>query len=406
MARRALGDALGDGTSSVVSASSGTSVASFASDFEEVRTEYVEAMRELSTWDFRRGHESVVRRFNALADAARECGDKNLECEACIIAGEVESNALRRRFMVLAEARARAQVDVAWFERTASLALRLASEMEDRISEIRAHTLVGDFHSLMSKNFEAAMEHYGLARAFAREENFLPLEVEACRRLRSTMRMRGDLDGAIVISREIVRLAKQYEARRRSGERTRKKATVPVMLRENWYFGGYENQEVYACMEHGCACRGESCVLERPIIVRKHQDEAVKAFKEADGALVSHWSRNDKNFESDSHGASIKLNILAHLGDVFDNDLELTSENHEVAVEYRKKYNDLHPGSFGVGVACSLCDKPLGGLSIADAPIRMTHAWSACQRQHHFHSACFEKHFERAEDTQCPGCSG
>ena len=63
----------------------------------------------------------------------------------------------------------------------------------------------------------------------------------------------------------------------------------------------------------------------------------------------------------------------------------------------------LAPGSFGRNVACPLCDAPLGGLDVDDAPVKMTFAWDACASKHHFHAACLDARFDDSRPA-CPGC--
>lgn len=328
-----------------------------------------------------------------------------MECEAALIVAEIEINSLRRMYAVYERDAVHDGIDASQFERITQTTLKLAYDNGDKISEARAHLAVGDYYSMAVNDHVAALEHYGLAREFARDEGILPVETEACRRMRWTQSIRGDVDGAVALSREVLRLTREYVAMLNDEKESSKRdATVPLMLREHWYLGGYENQEVYALKEHGCTLRGETRLLSRPLVLEKYQDEAVRTFEEAIVTLDSHWKRSESSFETDAEGAAIKLSLLAHLGDILDNDLERTPENHASAVEYRRTYNELKPGSFGSNVTCALCEEPLGGLSIDDARIQMTYAWDACESSHHFHSACLEAAFDETAHAGCPGC--
>ena len=374
-------------------------------EFDEVRAMYHDAMNTLSTLDGDQGYDVATRAFGRIANLAKERGDKNLECEAALIVAEIEINSLRRMYAVYERDAVHDGIDASQFERITQTTLKLAYDNGDKISEARAHLAVGDYYSMAVNDHVAALEHYGLAREFARDEGILPVETEACRRMRWTQSIRGDVDGAVALSREVLRLTREYVAMLNDEKESSKRdATVPLMLREHWYLGGYENQEVYALKEHGCTLRGETRLLSRPLVLEKYQDEAVRTFEEAIATLDSHWKRSESSFETDAEGAAIKLSLLAHLGDILDNDLERTPENHASAVEYRRTYNELKPGSFGSNVTCALCEEPLGGLSIDDARIQMTYAWDACESSHHFHSACLEAAFDETAHAGCPGC--
>ncbi|CEG01561.1 unnamed product [Ostreococcus tauri] len=371
------------------------------------RGAYAAAMEALARWDFGMGWERAAARFRGVADAAREARDAHLECEATLIAAEIEANSVRRLFSVTEAAVARSSVDAAAFERMTRLPLRLALELGDAISETRAHLVVGDYHALVGNsllaNVEAAMEHYGFARELARSAKLLPLEIEAFRRMRWTMSMKGDIDAAVTLSREILRLARAYEIKRKRGERRARKLKEN-WYSENWYFGGHENQELYALKELACALRGERCMLSRPKTLSKYQDDAVKTFKDAIETLEEHWGEVKQSFETDPQGAVLMLSLLAHLGDIYDNDLDHTQANHEAAVGYRTKYEALGKNVLGPHVTCKLCDKPVGGLSVEDARVRMTHAWDASHFEHHFHSKCYDGFFEKSNTLACP-CS-
>ena len=378
-----------------------------ATTFEDVRGMYTDAMRALSTWNDERGYEPVTRAFRRVAALARDGGDAHLECEATLIVAEIEINALRRMYAVMESGDVEESIDASQFERITSKTLRLAVENGDRISEARAHVVVGDYYSMARGNHAAALEHYGVAREFAREEGLLPLEMEACRRMQWTQSIRGDVGGAGTLSREVVRLTRLYAA----GEREKKASNEGgdgddgdrLMGREHWYLGGYENQEVHALKELGCALRGETRRLSRPVVDGTHQRDAVDAFEEALDVLEAHWRDTGSSFDADAEGASIKLSILGHLGDIFDAYLEPDAANRARAVDYRRRYETLAPGSFGRNVACPLCDAPLGGLDVDDAPVKMTFAWDACASKHHFHAACLDARFDDSRPA-CPGC--
>lgn len=386
-------------------------------EFEDARAVYADAMRMLCTWTGERGYEPVTRAFRRVAYLARAGGDAHLECEATLIVAEIEINALRRMYAVMESADVEESIDASQFERITRETLRLAVENGDRVSEARAHVVVGDYYSMARRDHAAALEHYGAARAFAREEGSLPLEMEACRRMQWTQSIRGDVRGAGTLSREVVRLTRLYA----EGEREKNRSDESnrgdggddddadgdrLMVREHWYLGGYENQEVHALKELGCALRGETRRLSRPVVEGARQREAVDAFEEALDVLEAHWRATNSSFARDAEGAAIKLSILGHLGDIFDNYLlepERVAENRARAVEYRRRYETLAPGSFGPDVACRLCDAPLGGLDVDDAPVKMTFMWDACASKHHFHAACLDARFDDSRPA-CPGC--
>jgi len=385
-------------------------------DFEDARAVYADAMRMLCTWAGERGYEPVTRAFRRVAYLARAGGDAHLECEATLIVAEIEINALRRMYAVMESADVEESIDASQFERITSETLRLAVENGDRVSEARAHVVVGDYYLMARRDHAAALEHYGIAREFAREEGSLPLEMEACRRMQWTQSIRGDVRGAGTLSREVVRLTRLYaeneREKNRSDESNRGDGGDGVdadddrlMVREHWYLGGYENQEVHALKELGCALRGETRRLSRPVVEGARQREAVDVFEEALDVLDAHWRATKSSFERDAEGAAIKLSILGHLGDIFDNYLEPenVAANRARAVEYRRRHETLAPGSFGPGVACPLCDVPLGGLDVDDAPVKMTFAWDACASKHHFHAACLDARFDDSRPA-CPGC--
>jgi len=371
-------------------------------EFDEVRLMYHDAMQTLSTWDAERGYEPVTEMFRKISEAAREQGDTNLQCEASLIVMEIEVNSMRR-LRVAPET-----IDVDAFRRAVSEALQLGYDNGDRISETRAHLVAGDFYALVCGDREAALEHYGMARAFARKGHVIPIEMEACRRMRWTMSACGEQEDAVALSREVLRLARKYETSTLSDGSIEKRsskaaAEVPLMLREHWYLGGYENQEVYALKEHGCVLRGETRLLTRPVIDAALQLEAARAFEDALVALEEHWNHTENSFESDSDGASIKLSLLAHLADIHDNHVEPTAENHAKAVECRRAYEALAPGKFSGDAVCAMCEKPIGGLSIEDARVKFTFAWDVCQSSHHYHSACFDA--AKLEDfPECVPC--
>jgi hypothetical protein len=99
------------------------------------------------------------------------------------------------------------------------------------------------------------------------------------------------------------------------------------------------------------------------------------------------------------------------LADVYDNYLaserdDVQIEHHVKAVEYRRAYEDMVPGSFGPDVPCALCDASLGGLSVDDEPVSMTCAWDSCPRLHHFHTKCFNAFdYTSAPGVMCPACA-
>mmetsp|Transcript_5865 Transcript_5865/g.21221 ORF Transcript_5865/g.21221 Transcript_5865/m.21221 type:complete len:554 (-) Transcript_5865:236-1897(-) len=392
-------------------------------EMDEVRAMYHVAMNALSTWDADRGYAPVVDMFSHIMSRAAQVGDKNLECEAALIIAEIEINSIRRAYTVNELEDVRGGIDAEQFERITSATLRLAYDNKDKISEARAHLAVGDYYSMAMGDHEAALEHYGLARAYAKEEDMLPIETEACRRMRWTQSIRGDIDGAAVLSEEVLRLTRAYIAEQRHIASKAQDAeaslhdsgsgsppTVPMMLREHWYLGGYENQEVYALKEHGCALRGERRMFERALVVARYQPAAVEAFEEALTKLEKHWRRHGLDAESDAEGADIKRQLHLHLADLYDNYLAsaddvIKSQHHAKAVECRHAYEDMVPGSFGADVACALCDAPLGGLSIEDEPLAMTCAWDSCAKMHHFHTRCFNTIATDANPgVMCPAC--
>ena len=393
-------------------------------EMDEVRAMYHVAMNALSTWDADRGYAPVVDMFSHIMSRASQVGDKNLECEAALIIAEIEINSIRRAYTMNEMEDVRGGIDAEQFERITSATLRLAYDNKDKISEARAHLAVGDYYSMAMGDHEAALEHYGLARAYAKDEEMLPIETEACRRMRWTQSIRGDIDGAALLSEEVLRLTRAYinEQREIASKAQDPDAslhdsgsgsppTVPMMLREHWYLGGYENQEVYALKEHGCALRGERRMFERALIIPKFQPAAVEAFEEALTKLDKHWRRHGLDAASDAEGADIKRQLYLHLADVYDNYLASESddvqiEHHVKAVEYRRAYEDMVPGSFGPDVPCALCDASLGGLSVDDEPVSMTCAWDSCPRLHHFHTKCFNAFdYTSAPGVMCPACA-
>jgi hypothetical protein len=130
---------------------------------------YYDAMEELCGGELEdSGHRETSNKFWKISEEARGVGDRNLECEAALIAMEIEINAVRRMH-------ANVEVlDVEKFHAATKETVRLAYDLEDKISETRAHAVSGDFYSLMLRNDEAAMEHYGMARALAREKGIVP----------------------------------------------------------------------------------------------------------------------------------------------------------------------------------------------------------------------------------------
>lgn len=378
-----------------------TSSASSIPEFVEVRGMYYDAMEELCAGELEdSGYEETLNKFWKISEEARGVGDRNLECEAALIAMEIEINAVRRMHANV-EA-----LDVDKFHAATKETVRMAYDLEDKISETRAHVVSGDFYSLMLRNDEAAMEHYGMARALAREKGIVPLELEACRRMRWTMSARGKIDEAVTLSREVLRLARAY-ARTTSEESPTprsKTSQVASMVREHWYLGGYINQEVYALKEHGCVLRGDTKLLARPIVVNAHQAEAAATFEETLVALEAHWKYVDASFETDADGAAIYLSLLAHLADLYDNHLGPSEDNHAKAVDYRRRYDALSSGTFGPNVECLLCHKPLCGLDVNDARVKLTYAWHACASSHHYHTQCIESSERTRADFNCLAC--
>jgi len=393
-------------------------------NMDDVRAMYHEAVRVLSTWDADRGYAPVVDMFRRIMARAAQVGDSNLECEAALIIAEIEINSIRRAYAVHESARVRGGIDAAQFERITSATLKLAYHNNDKISEARAHIAVGDYYSLAVGDHEAAVEHYGLAREYAREEEMLPVETEACRRMRWTQSIRGDIDSAALLSAEVLRLTRAYINEQHSEDTgaedlgaaldesgSGSSPTVPMILREHWYLGGYENQEIYALKEHGCALRGERRFCAPPLVIQKYQPAAVAAFEEALVKLDKYWSRHGLDADSDADGAYIKRLLYAHLADLYDNYLvddandnaDAISRRHTKAVDYRRAYEAMAPGSFGAAATCALCVDPLGGLSIDDGPIAMTCAWDSCARTHHFHAKCFSN-VQYSNGLFCPAC--
>lgn len=82
-----------------------------------------------------------------------------------------------------------------------------------------------------------------------------------------------------------------------------------------------------------------------------------------------YWKCSESLFEIDVEGVVIKLSFLAYFGDILDNDFERTLENYVFVVEYRRMYNELKLGLFGLNVMCVLCEELFGGLFIDDARI-------------------------------------
>jgi len=370
-------------------------------EFVEVRGMYYDAMVELCGGELEdSGYRETSNKFWKISEEAGGVGDRNLECEAALIAMEIEINAVRRMHVNVE------LLDVEKFHAATKEMVRMAYDLEDKISETRAHVVSGDFYSLMIRNDEAAMEHYGMARALAQEKGIVPLELEACRRMRWTMSARGKIDEAVTLSHEVLRLARVYTQTmsEESPTPTSKTSQVASMVREHWYLGGYINQEVYALKEHGCVLRGETKLLARPIIVDTHQGEAAATFEDALVALETHWKDVDMSFETDSDGAAIYLSLLAHLADLYDNHLGPSEDNHSKAVDYRRRYDELSSGTFGSNVECLLCHEPLGGLDVDDARVKLTYAWHACASSHHYHTQCIESSERTRADYCCLAC--
>ena len=152
------------------------------------------------------------------------------------------------------------------------------------------------------------------------------------------------------LSREVVRLTRLYAA----GEREKKASNEGgdgddgdcLMGREHWYLGGYENQEVHALKELGCALRGETRRLSRPVVDGTHQRDAVDAFEEALDVLEAHWRDTGSSFDADAEGASIKLSILGHLGDIFDAYLEPDARESRARRRLPSTLRDARAGEF------------------------------------------------------------